>query len=500
MPNRKSFKTNLLAAWGEHALSLAIGAFLMPFVLGRIGDEQYGTWIFLNSIAGYSGLFYLGFGQTISRFVAAHHARGEHDRLNEAVTAVLAVYLCMAGLVLAIAGVLAWLAPALNDWGTTPLSEVRWVILILGLNVAVGFVGSVFGGVLMGVQRFDLDASVAAIGGVLRLVLTVIVLNARQGLIGLALVYLAITLLENLSFVLLAHRKVPQLSVSLRHFRGSVLRECFSFSTYGFVHALSAQLIEATDSILIGLVYGPRAIVPYAIAQRLCQFISKPMLHVGTIALPRAGELHANVQTQKLRELVQQGAGLSLLLTAGMFVGAAFFASSLIQNWVGPGYEESYILLLILLGGRVVAAPISVLRLVLLGTGDVRRPALIYFLEALANFGLSLALVGPWGLRGVALGTLLPVVVIELGVFLPYALARLGLSLREAVSKILFPQVTALAALVAYAAAASAFHPGPFGWGGLILVSAGGGAILGTIRWFSYRQEQLSQVERAVYE
>ena len=103
-------KINLLASWGDHIVGVLIGLMLMPFVLNTIGDGQYGLWLFICSIAGYSGLMNLGFGETVSRYVAHHHAKGETDQINHVVNGIGAVYLGMSGLVLLIAGVIAWVA------------------------------------------------------------------------------------------------------------------------------------------------------------------------------------------------------------------------------------------------------------------------------------------------------------------------------------------------------------------------------------------------------
>ncbi|MEQ9067201.1 MAG: oligosaccharide flippase family protein, partial [Gimesia chilikensis] len=186
MNQRRSVKWNLCANWLNHGVSLLIGVFLMPYVLHILGDQQYGSWIFINAIAGYSGLLYLGFGQTISRYVAHYHAKEDWKHLNQVANVIFAIYLGMGFLALTAAGIIAWLAPHLSEWGSVPISEVRLVILILGLNVFVGLAGSVFGGVLMGIQRFDIERGVNLTSGILRLVLTVAFLRAEQGLLIIA--------------------------------------------------------------------------------------------------------------------------------------------------------------------------------------------------------------------------------------------------------------------------------------------------------------------------
>jgi O-antigen/teichoic acid export membrane protein len=481
-----SLKRNLVASWGEQAINLLIGLCLMPFVLHTIGDGPYGTWVFINSIAGYSGLLYLGFGQTISRFVADLHARNERDRMNGVVNVVLAVYSSMAVLALVLAILLAWLSPRWHDGRYASANELSLVIMILGAHVATGLVGSVFGGVLMGVQRFDLCALVAAVCGFARVGLTVAVLQSDHGLLRLALIFLAITVLENAGCAWLAFRQIPWLSIGRRHLKASALRECFSFSIYAFINAISSQLIDATDTILIGLVCGAEAIVPYNIAQRLCLLLCRPIQQIASISMPRAGALSAAAHGGRLRELTTGASGLSLLLVGGFLVGASFFGGNVIRNWVGPGYEQSLLLLLVLLAAKTISIPLGVLRSVLLGMGLPRLPAFLLLAQALANLALSLVLVRYWGLLGVALGTLIPVLIVELLLFLPLAAGRLELSPNDLWRRVVGPQAPALAGLAVYCTIAVSAWQGPLGWASLVVVCAGGGAVLiaGRLAWW----------------
>ena len=481
MSLRQRLKINLLASWGDHSVALLIGLFLMPYVLHTLGDETYGLWLFICSIAGYSGLLNLGFGETISRYVAGHHARNETDRMNQVVSVIGVVYACMGTVALMIAGVLAWLAPSLHDWGASSAVEIQWVFLILGVNVAVGIVGSVFGGVLVGIQRFDIERGLTVSSGILRLVLTVALLRAEFGLLTLALIFLAVTCTENLGYVIFAYAKVKTLSVRPRHFRWTTLKECFSFSTFAFINGVAWKLIEATDTVIIGIVFGARAIVPYYVALRLCQFIARPIQHIGTVSMPRAGELHAQAQAEHLRVLLSKGLGLAFLLTMGMFIGAGYFGRALIETWVGAGYDESHALLLVLLGAQIVATPIDVVRCVLFGMGHVRKPALLYFIEAIANLVLTLILIHPFGLMGVAMGTAIPLVIVELGMLLPYALRKLQFEPRRLFHTVLAPQMLPLIALLGYSVAVSTLFPFQTGWFALAAISLGGGAVLGTV-------------------
>ncbi len=483
MSFRPSFRLNLFSSWLDHALSTVGAVVVMPFVLHTIGDRLYGIWLFIGSIAGYSGLLRLGFGTTISRYVAYHYAREEWDRLNHVFNVVLAVYCCMGLVTLFIAAIIAWLAPHLYDWTAVPLSEVRFVILILGLNVAVSIVGGAFGGVVIGVQRFDIELGISIISTVLRLSFTFGFLEANGALLTLSLILLTTTIVENLIYVVYSFAKVKTLSLGLHFLNRATLRECFSFSSYAFIQNIANELINTTDTVIIGLVLGAEAIVPYYVALRLCQFIKKPIQHIGMVSLPRAGELHANAETSKVHGLVVKTLSLSVALTVGVFIGGAFFGQTLIETWLGPGYEESYFLLLVLLGSQIIAVPVGVLRSILFGMGLVKKPALMYLVEAIANLALTLIFIHPLGLMGVALGTAIPVVAIEVGMLLPYALKQIQFDTTQLIQKVLSPLVAPLTALWVYSFIVARSYPPSVGWIEMIGVSIGGAAVL-LIVWY----------------
>ncbi len=476
---RKRFTINLLATWSDHVLGMLLALILMPLVLGILGDSQYGTWVFISAIAGYSGLLGLGLGPTVSRYVAAHHAKGDGEQVNQVVNAIGTVYLAMSAVAVAIAGVLAWFVPVLWPNSGVSVTELRCVILVLGANVAVSILGCVFGGILVGLQRFELERAFVFGSGVVRFVLTLFVLQKEWGLLILALITLATTLAENLGYVACAFRLMPGLRFGPQHFHRQTLRECFSFSAFAFLEVVATKLIESTDCIVIGCVLGTEAIVPYYVAQRLCQYISKPLQCIASVCLPRAGELHAQGNADELRDLTARAAGLAWMLVMGFFIGASFFGPLVLSTWVHKAYPQSQTLLLLLLAGQLIGTPMKVVTSVLFGMGDVRRPSVIYVIEAIANFALSLSLIYGMGLVGVALGTMIPLYFIELGILLPYAMKQLGFEPRRLLTDVLGPQLAPLVALLGYSYAVWSRVPLTPGWSRIVSIAVGGAIVLG---------------------
>ncbi len=75
------------------------------------------------------------------------------------------------------------------------------------------------------------------------------------------------------------------------------------------------------------------------------------------------------------------------------------------------------------------------------GAGQHRMLALVNMATALANVGLSIAFVRRWGLVGVAVGTLLPILLNALLFVYPAACRRVNLSLPSALARTVLPAV-----------------------------------------------------------
>jgi O-antigen/teichoic acid export membrane protein len=475
-----SVKRNVLASWFAHGVSIVIGFFLMPYVVGVLGDKTYGSWVFINSMASYAGLLYFGFGDTISRYVAKYHGEKNPQRINEIVSLILAIYLVMGAVAFLIGCGLCAAAPYLTSWEGAELHEIRLTMLVLSLNVTAGLAGSAFGGVLMGLRRFDLERGVSFCSDLARLALILVFLRQEWGLLTIALIYFAITVAENLAYVVLAFWCLPELRVRIADLSYATFKECSSFSTMAFLNAIAYQMTNVTDSVVIGFTMGTDKIVPYYIALRLTQFIKQPIDKVAQICMPTAGALSGQTERHKLQKLVLRAYGMVLLLSAGMFLGAWYFGGAVIHAWMGEGYAESHHILVILLAAQMVALPCGVLRAFLFGMGSVRAPAVLYLIEAVCNLGLSLVLVQFWGLSGVAWGTLIPVACIELGLLLPMALHRLQISFARLWTDAILPQLLPITALASYSYLIATLAPTLDGWPILIGVTFGGGAVLAT--------------------
>ncbi len=85
----KRIAQNILSNWMALAVSTAIGFFLAPFIVHRLGNVAYGVWVLVASLSAYMGLLDFGLRGAVMRFVSKGNAQGNHAEAQDAVSAAL---------------------------------------------------------------------------------------------------------------------------------------------------------------------------------------------------------------------------------------------------------------------------------------------------------------------------------------------------------------------------------------------------------------------------
>ena len=135
------------------------------------------------------------------------------------------------------------------------------------MAASTGF--SVFGGVINGFQRYDLNNFVGSASSVVTAMVNVAVLLAGYDLIALVAAMTAVRVLTLWVYRANADRVFPGLRVSASLFRLSRLREVTGFSIHMAVIDWANKLNYSVDALVIGAFLNTSAVAVWAIAQRL---------------------------------------------------------------------------------------------------------------------------------------------------------------------------------------------------------------------------------------
>ena len=435
---------NVFSNWFATGANMAVGFFLAPFIVHHLGNAAYGVWVLAISSVNYLGLLDLGMRSSVLRFVSKGHAVGDHAGASDALSAALWVRLQISGLVLLIAGTLAYLFPRLFHVPAELAHQAQIAVMIIGLTTGLSMSLGVFGGVLSGLNRYDLQSIATLVQLVMRASGVVWLLLHGYGIVAVAICEFVATLAYSLLTMMIARRIYPQLTISLAKPKPGVLRSLWSYSFYAFLTTIAIQLVYQTDNLVVGTFVSTTAVTFYSIGNSLCRYTDQFTGSMTLTFVPAASSYESAGDSAKLKELYRMGTRALMTICLPILVSLIFRGRNFIGLWMGPQYmKESGTVLIILACALLFSQTNNPAGAIAFGVSKHKTTARWAIGEGIANLTLSVILVHWMGLYGVALGTLIPSLVVNVGLWPRFIAKLIGISVGEILFEIWGPMFVA---------------------------------------------------------
>jgi O-antigen/teichoic acid export membrane protein len=431
MSRVRQLAKSIAGNWIAFAISVGVAFFLSPFIIHHLGNVAYGVWTLVISMISFMSLLDLGLRGAVTRFVSRNHAQSNHLESSRAVSAAFWLRMWISLLVITASVIMAVLSTRIFRIPAELHLSVRWAIILTGTNLALTLSFGVFGGVLVALHRFALVSCVTVIQTLLRAVGVVWLLKSGHGILGLAIWEFTVVLLANATLAVLCFRIYPELRISLRRPDAAILRQFWNYSSYVFLIHCAMQLIYYTDNLVIGYYISAAAVTFYAIGGSLIEYLRQVVSSVTTVFLPLASSFEARGEQDQLRRLLIQGTRGSIVIASPIAVALFFRGHTFIQLWIGGQYAQiSGRVLQILLLAQVFSIANFTAGNIAFGLAKHRAFALSVLGESVSNLGLSIFLVKQIGINGVAWGTVIPSLAVQLLFWPPYICKLLEIPVR----------------------------------------------------------------------
>lgn len=436
MISHKRLLTNAAVNTLAFLAQLAVSFLMAPITIAALGDERYGAWSFIESFLAYMLLFDLGIAASLVRFVPRFVASEDRQALNRTYSACLMFFMAV-GIAAAVIG-WAVLVAGLDFWLKVPpdlKSEVGRVAIVVVLQFALSLPLSVFPAMLDGLHAFVAKSLTRTTFLLSRIPALLLAFHSESPLLNMVYVLAAANLFESIVLAWLVYRRLPGLRFTPRDVDRATIRAVSGYSADAFIAMLAGRLAFQTDAFVIGRRLSLAAIGYFAIANRLVD-LAKTILRSATTTLtPAISASEARGDLDAVRAFVLHGTRLSLYIVLPIQCGLFLFGRPFLSLWLGAEYADASTTALWILNIPLcLTIAQSVGSRVLYGIGRIRLFSRVTLLEGLVNVVLSTALVGRFGIEGVAWGTTIPHIACCLFV-IGYVNRLLGLSLERYVRK-----------------------------------------------------------------
>lgn len=427
---------NVGSSWFSLGVNILVGIFLSPFILHRLGNTAYGAWVLAFSVTGYYGLFDLGIRSSVIRYVSTYTAAGDTEGLSRLINTSLAGYTAIGAATMLVTLAISTHIDSLFRMPNDLLPTARWLFIMVGIAVALGFPAGVFGGILEGLNRFYLVNITNLASTLLRAILIVLALTHGYGLLMVALITVVIPLLGSVVRAVIALRLLS-LRFDWKYIDKESFRKIAGYSSVSFMLMIAYKLRFKTDEVIISTFVSVAAVTFFSNADRLVDYTGEVVSSLAQSFVPMSGQSHARGDTAHLRKIFVAGNRACALIVFPITAILVILGKSVITAWVGQRYVTAcYPVMLVLLIPSTFALAQGASTRILYGVAKHGSLAWVSAMEGLTNVILSVVLVRKYGLIGDALGTAIPLSCTAL-YFMPRHLCRilqvrLGTFLRQA--------------------------------------------------------------------
>ncbi len=403
-----------------------IGFFLIRFFLGQLGKVQYGVWLLIGGfVSHYAPLLSMGLNSSINRFIPVYLAKNDADGIKRVVSTSLFFYSGLALVAVLITAVIyfnigSWFAIEADLVGTAGV-----LMLVVGFCFAAAMPLQLFGGVLSGLQRYDIVSLALIVTLLLRTTALIVLLPQGYGLLTMGIVFGLSAIAMRVVQFFFARRLLSQMSLSFADIDLRLLREMLAYGMNTFLYAMGAIIIYNASTLIIGVFIGTAEISQFHIATAGVLLLSQ-LLQAFTAAIkPAVSDLDTRDDQLRVKEIafLTQKYSLLLIIPAGCFLIA--MGREFLWVWVSDRFEDTVIdgmaaIMAILAVGHCLRLAQHSNFLVLVGRGQHKIFGVLTALTALLCVTASVVSVKvfDWGLLGIAWSNFVPMALIS-GVILP---------------------------------------------------------------------------------
>ncbi len=400
-------KTGMLLSYASNLLLVAVNIFMTPFLVGSLGDAEYGVYQTMASFAGYLVLINFGTGTVMTRYVSMYLGKGDKKGERNYIAMCLIITGALAFLIILAASVLFIFID--NIYAATlsaeQIQKAKTLFILIASNVVVMLIAQAFQGIVTAYEKFNFTG----VWHILKTLLKVALLVALFFICKDSIVIAAVDLGLSCLYLALCWGYSVKLNATpkLYKFDRKIFSSSAVFSLAILLQAVVNQVNTRVDITILSIMISPESVTRYSVAMQVFSIFSSLSTAAISIYLPRFTKLVASGESNGetiTREMIAPSRVQTLVSGAIMF-GFLVCGTDFIRVWMGEGYGLSWWIAVIIMVPSFLMYTNGVVVSVLDAMQKRLVRSVVLTVMAAANIGISIFLVHSIGEIGAPIGT-----------------------------------------------------------------------------------------------
>ncbi|WP_329758283.1 oligosaccharide flippase family protein [Allisonella histaminiformans] len=400
-------KLGILLSYFNISLQVLIGFLYVPILLHFIGKSEYGLYQLMGSLIAYFSIMDFGLSAAVIRFYAKYKALKDHIGMENILAISVRGYGAVTILALAIGFICYRFLDVIFAGSMTLLevNEAKQIFLLLLLNIVITLSTMVFRSVINAHERFFFLKGMETIQLIMQPILVVLVLQHHPNAFSVAAVQTLLNFLLSGARVYYCLYDL-HIKIHFHYWNHELFSEFKKLALSVFAVSLIDQVFWKTNQIILGIISGTTAVAIYSIASLIYMNYMALSTAISGVYLPHVTGMVARKEPiGKLSELFIQIGRWQYYLLALVATGFIIFGKQFISLWAGPGFEDSYIITLLIIIPFTVDLIQNIGQAILQAMNRYDFRARTYLLTGILNLILAIPLGTRYGGIGCAVAT-----------------------------------------------------------------------------------------------
>jgi O-antigen/teichoic acid export membrane protein len=420
--------------------SVAIVMLLSPPFLTRIlSKDIYGTWLLILQLSAYVSLLDFGIQTAVGRLVAYYSELDDARHRDSVISTSLALLAALGTIGLIGVLALAWQLPNLfKDMPSYLHQDAQLALLIVGSSLTIALPSSVFTGIFISLQRYDVPAWLIGGSKLFNGFCVILVAHISHNLIWMAITIAIGNIGSGIGLYLAWKKMASQISISLQTISQQTGIEVIEYCYGLLLWNVAILLVSGLDTTIIGI-FDYQSLIYYNLAATLINLVIGVQGSISGATVPTVAMMAAQGRKEEIGDLLILMTRYATIVSISISIPLILLSQFITSIWVGSSYSTQMTVLLqmLVLANfiRQFGGPYSMIII------------LSPLIEGIINLFISTILVSRIGAIGVAIGTMIGAI-ISVSLHFFYNLPRTkGLYIRSSnklVHAILAPVLTTI--------------------------------------------------------
>lgn len=383
-----------------------VALLLPPFLTKILSKDAYGTWLLILQLSTYVSFLDFGIQTAVGRYVAHFNELGDEKQRDSIVSTAFAILTALGMLAIVGIAILSWQLPHLfKDMPAELHHDAQLALLYVGSSLAIALPLNTFGGIFIGLQRYDIPAWIIGSSKIISAIFVVLVAKSTNNIVWMAIVS-SVANLATYLWMFLAYKSFSvSVTISRKFIKVENVKEILSYCSVFLIWSIGTLLISGLDTAIVGY-FDYKSVSYYAIASSVVVLVAGFQSSAFSSLMPVAAA-SVNKDPKILGKLLISSTRISVLTSIIFGLILFTFGREILARWIGIDYANNSILMLqLLVVANVIRSSLIPYSILIIGTGEQRLVKRSPLVEGGVNLLVSIIATYLVGACGVAIGTI----------------------------------------------------------------------------------------------